>query len=364
MTARLFGQEVRRSEDPHLLTGTALFVDDVQLPGMLHVAFLRSPHAHARLGAVDASEACEAPGVAAVVTGEELGDLCRPGPLLVAPPPIERLTFHRRTQPPLARGKVRHVGEPIAAVVAESRYAAEDAVARIAVELEPLEPAVELETALEPGAPLVHEELESNLAAHVIQTKGDYEAAAAAADRIVRREFRYDRGAAAALENRGVVAQWDPRAEHLTVWDTTQAPIPVRNALAGVLGLAEFQVRVVAPFIGGGFGPKIMFYSEEILIPWIAMRLGRPVKWIEDRWENFFATTQEREQLHAAELALSGDGRILGVRDEFLHDTGAYDPYGLTVPINTQCTLLGPYRVANYYSEFRVVFTNKTVVTP
>ena len=162
-----------------------------------------------------------------------------------------------------------------------------------------------------------------------------------------------------------MVADWDARAGGLTIWDTTQAPIPIRNGLAAMLGLPEHQVRVIAPFIGGGFGPKIMmFYPEEVLLPWAAMRLGRPVKWIEDRSENFFATTQERDQVHDAEIALDADGRILGIRDSFLCDTGAYNPYGLTVPINSQCTLLGQYRVPNYESEFRLVFTNKPIVTP
>src|SRR5205814_2087121 len=151
----------------------------------------------------------------------------------------------------------------------------------------------------------------------------------------------------------------------LTMWDTTQAPIPIRNGLAQLLGLLESQVRVVAPFVGGGFGPKIMmFYPEEVLVPWAAMRLGRPVKWTEDRQENFFATTQERGQIHDAELAVAKDGTVLGVKDVFLHDTGAYDPYGLTVPINSQCTLLGPYDIPSYESEFTAVFTNKTIVTP
>ena len=178
---------------------------------------------------------------------------------------------------------------------------------------------------------------------------------------MIARRFLYDRGASAAIENRAVVAQWDAQAEELTIWDTTQAPIPIRNGLAARLGLLESQVRVVAPFVGGGFGPKIMmFYPEELLVPWAAMRLGRPVKWTEDRQENFYATTQERGQVHDAEMALTRDGRILGVRDIFLFDTGAYDPYGLTIPINTQCTLLGPYDIPNYDSEFTAVFTNKT----
>ena len=358
------GARVRRKEDARLLTGQALFVDDVSLPDLLHAAFVRSEQAHARIRALDASGARSIEGLRGVFFAHHLGTLDRPGAVLVPPPPIERLVFHPRTPRPLAAQWVRYVGEPIAVVVADDRYLAEDAAERVRVELEPLPAAIDLEAALEPGAPRVHADLESNLAAHVVQEKGDYVRARERSDLVIRRRFHYDRGAACAIENRGVVAQWDARTERLTVWDTTQAPIPVRNALAGCLGLSESQVRVVAPFIGGGFGPKIMFYPEELLVPWLAIRLNRPVKWIEDRHENFFATTQERGQVHEAELALTGEGRILGVRDEFLHDTGAYNPYGLTLPINTQCTLLGPYRVPHYYSEFRSVFTNKTIVTP
>ena len=361
----LVGMAIRRNEDPRLLTGRALFVDDVALPDMAHVAFLRSPYAHARILAVDTSEAAAMEGVLAVMTADDLGDYWQPGPLLVPPPPVEGLVFHQRCQVPLAKGKVRHVGEPIAVVVAASRYVAEDAAERIVVDWEPLDAVVGLEAALAPGAPRVHEDLESNLAAFVPQRKGDWAAARQRADLVISRRYDYDRGAAAAIENRGVVAQWDARADRLTIWDTTQAPIPVRNGLASMLGLSEHQVRLVAPFIGGGFGPKIMmFYPEEVLVPWLAMRLGRPVKWIEDRAENFFATTQERGQVHEAEMALTRDGEILGIRDSFLHDTGAYDPYGLTVPLNSQCTLLGPYRVPAYESELRAVFTNKPIVTP
>ncbi len=364
MATRYFGKPIRRNEDPRLLRGEALFVDDVHRSGMLHVAVLRSQYAHARLLGIDASAARERPGVVAVYTADDLGDLNQPGPLLVTPPPIERLVFHERTQRQLATDKIRYAGEALALVVAESRYIAEDALTDIFVDAEPLDVAVDVEKALAPDAPRVHEDLPSNVAAHVIQEKGDYAAAQSRADVVVKRRFVYDRGTAAAMENRGVVADWDGKSRRLTVWDTTQAPIPVRNALAAVLGLSESQVQVIAPFIGGGFGPKIMFYPEEFLVPWVAMRLGRPVKWIEDRQENFFGTTQERGQVHEAELALTREGRILGVKDVFLHDTGAYDPYGLTVPINTQCTLLGPYDVPNYYTEFTVVFTNKTIVTP
>jgi CO/xanthine dehydrogenase Mo-binding subunit len=266
---------------------------------------------------------------------------------------------------PLAKEKVRHAGEPIAMVIAESRYIAEDALADIAVELEPLPAVVDPEKALVAGSPLVHDDVGSNVAAWVRQTKGNYAAGAAAADRIIRCRLRYSHGISSPIETRGVVAHWDGRAHRLTVWDSTQAPVFIRNGLAGMLGLSERQVRVIAPFVGGGFGPKIMmFYPEEVLLPWAAMRLGRPIKWIEDRREHFFATSHERGQIHDAEIALTRDGKILGIKDVFLHDTGAYDPYGLTVPINSQCTLLGPYMVPSYDSTFTAVFTNLPIVTP
>ena len=366
MATRVFGQPIKRNEDPRLLTGQALFVDDVDLPGMLHAAFLRSAYAHARIRGIDASAALARTGVAAVYTAADLGDYWKPGPLLVPPPPIEGRVFNERTQVPLAKDKVRFAGEPIAVVIAESRYLAEDALTDIVVDFEPLPAVVDLEKALEPGSALAHDDVGSNVAAHIVQRKGgDYAAARAKADLVVKRRFFYHHGAAAAMENRGIVAQWDAKAAKLTVWDTTQAPIAIRNGLAGMLGLSENQVRVVAPFIGGGFGPKIMmFYQEEVVIPWAALKLNRPVKWIEDRAENFVATTQERGQIHDAELALTKDGRILGVHDVFLHDSGAYDPYGLTTPLNSQCTLLGPYHIPSYYSEFTAVFTNKPIVTP
>jgi carbon-monoxide dehydrogenase large subunit len=365
MSTRFFGKRIKRNEDPRLLTGQALFVDDVQLPDMLHVAFLRSPYAHGRIKSVDHSNALNREGVVAAYSAEDLAEYWQNGPLLVSPPPVDRVVFNERTQPNLAKGVVRYVGEPIVAVVAESRYIAEDALADIHVEIDPLPVVVDLEKALKEGSERVHEDLDSNLAAHVIQEKGSYAEAKRKADVFIKRRFLYDHGAAAAMENRGIVAAWDRLAQRLTVWDTTQAPIPIRNGLAGMLGLSENQIRVIAPFIGGAFGPKIMmFYPEEMLIPWIAIQLERPVKWIEDRSENFVATTQERNQIHDAEIALTKDGKILGVRDVFLHDTGAYDPYGLTCPINSQCTLLGPYDVPAYYSEFKVVFTNKPIVTP
>jgi len=361
----LIGASVLRNEDRRLLTGAALFVDDVHLEGMLHVAFVRSDYAHGTLREVDLSAAREHPGVIAAYSAEDLGEYWAPGPLLVPPPPIERCEFRSATQVPLARDKVRHVGEAIAMIVATSRYVAEDAVALVEVDIEPLPPVATTEGALAEDAARIHDQFDSNEAAHVVQEKGDYEAVAGGAALRIRRKFKIDRGASAPMENRGIVASWDERSDELTIWDTTQAPIPIRNGLACMLGLPETHVRVIAPFIGGGFGPKIMmFYPEEVLLPWASMQLKRPIKWIEDRQESFFATTQEREQIHDAELAVDADGRILGVRDSFLCDTGAYNPYGLTIPINSQCTLLGPYAVPNYSSEFRMVFTNKPIVTP
>jgi carbon-monoxide dehydrogenase large subunit len=363
---KFIGERITRTEDPRLLTGQALFVDDVDIPGMLHAAFLRSDYAHANLLSIDITQAQERPGVVAVFTAEEMGDEWQPGPPNVSPPPtVEGITFHSRTQVPLAKGKVRHVGEAIAVVIAESRYIAEDAVEDILVDLEPLEVVANIETALDPDAPLVHDDLESNLAAHMIQGKGDYQAAKAGADVVISRKIEIDRGAAAAMENRGIVAHWDSKNQHLTVWDTTQAPIPIRNGLASRLGLTHSQVRVIAPFIGGGFGPKMMMhYPEEILIPWISKKLGKPIKWIEDRRENFFATTQERRQVHDAEMILTKDGKILGISHTFLHDSGAYDPYGLTIPLNTESHAAGGYDVPNYYSDLKVVFTNKIFTTP
>ncbi|MEX1248494.1 MAG: xanthine dehydrogenase family protein molybdopterin-binding subunit [Anaerolineales bacterium] len=365
MATRYFGERIKRNEDPRLLTGRALFVDDVNLPGMAHVAFVRSPYAHANIRSIDVTAAKELPGVLAVYTAADLGSYWRTGILNVGLPPIKDAVFNERLHPILAKDKVRHVGEPVVCVVAETRYIAEDAVNRILVDYEALPVHIDPRKALAADATLLHEDLENNIAAHVVQRKGDYEKAKARADIVIKREFFYDRGTAAAMENRGIVAAWDAKADKLTIWDTTQAPVIIRNGIAGMLGLSEHQVRLIAPFIGGGFGPKIlMFYPEEMLLPWISMQINRPVKWIEDRSENFYATTQERGQFHEAEMALTQDGTILGVRDVFWHDNGAYDPYGLTVPINTQCTLLNMYLIPNYYSEFTAVFTNKPMVSP
>ena len=366
MNYKVIGQRVKRVEDPRLLTGQALFVGDVNLPEMLHAAFFRSDYAHAKLISIDTSQAKKIPGVVGVYTAEDMGDAWEPGPPLVSPPPtLENVTFNSRRQVPLVKDKVKHAGEAIAVVVAESRYIAEDAVEEIIVEMEPLPAVVDLEKCLDPGSPLVHEDLDTNLAAHLIQTKGDYDAAEKKADLILKRRFHLDRGAAVAMENRGIVVVWDEKSQNLTMWDATQSPIPIRNGIAARLGLRTHQVRVIAPFVGGGFGPKIMmFYAEEMVLPWLAMKLRKPVKWIEDRRENFYATTQEREQIQDVEMALSKEGIILGIKQKIIHDSGAFDPYGLTIPLNTQSHSMGGYDVKNYSSELTVVFTNKTITTP
>ncbi|HZA02101.1 MAG TPA: xanthine dehydrogenase family protein molybdopterin-binding subunit [Hyphomicrobiaceae bacterium] len=362
---RFFGASQRRNEDAALLTGRAQFVGDVLLAMMWHAAFVRSPYASARIQSIDVSAARQRPGVVAVFTAADLGEVCQPVPLVVPPPPIKGLVFNKRTQTPLARGQVRYVGEPVALVIAESRYAAEDAAGDIVVEYEELPAAADLEKAIQAGSPLVHDDVPSNVAAKAIQTKGDYNAAAKSAYKIIKRRIRYEHGMPHPMETRGIVAQWDEKAGRLTVWAATQAPTSLRGALAGVLGMSEGQIRVIAPFVGGGFGAKLLYYyPEELLIPWAARKLKGSIKWIEDRGEHFVATAQERGQIHDVEMALAGDGTILGIKDVFLHDNGAFNPYGLTVPLNSQCSVLGNYVVPNYDSTMICVFTNKPLVGP
>ncbi|HSA81929.1 MAG TPA: xanthine dehydrogenase family protein molybdopterin-binding subunit [Geminicoccaceae bacterium] len=365
MTNKYVGSSQRRNEDPNLLRGRALFVDDVVLPNMLHAAFVRSPYASANLKSIEVTAARERPGVVAVYTAADLGDFNRSAPVVVPPPPIEDLIFNKRTQSPLVKDRVRHVGEPVALVIADSRYTAEDAAGDVDVDYEQLPAAVDLERALADDAVLVHADLPSNVAAKARQTKGNYEAAAEQADVVIRRRFAYEHGMAQPMETRGIVAEWNAKADKLSIWASTQAPTSLRTALAGLLGMTERQIRVVAPFVGGGFGCKVlMYYPEELLIPWAACRLNCAVKWIEDRSESFVATTHERGQIHDAEMALTADGRILGIKDTFLHDNGCYNPYGLTVPINSQCSVLGNYVVPSYDSTFTAVFTNKPIVSP
>ena len=366
MAEKLVGKRIKRNEDPRLLTGQALFVDDVELPGMLHAAFLRSDFAHAIINNIDTSEAKKRPGVWAVYTAEDMGDYWHPSDLLVPPPfAIEGAVFNEKTQVPMAKDKVRHSGEAIAVVIAESRYLAEDALPYIIADLEPLPAVVDLEKALESDSTLLYEDLGTNLAAHVKQEKGSYAEAKEKADLVISRKIFVDRCASGAMENRGLVVNWDEKTQHMDVWCTTQAPIPLRNNIAKSLGLAEHQVRAIAPFVGGGFGPKIMLQQpDEVVLTWASIQLKKPIKWIEDRREDFFASTSERDQVHYSELAINKNGKIVGLKDVFFHDTGAYDSYGQTLTLNTMTHTMGPYVVPNFYTECKTVFTTKMLTSP
>jgi carbon-monoxide dehydrogenase large subunit len=361
MTTRSIGARIPRNEDPRLLRGLGRFVDDIEPRGVLHAAGLRSPHAHARVVSIDASRARALPGVHLVLTAAELGELNQPSPLLIPHPGLA----HPRTQRPLATDAVRHVGELVAFVVADDRYVAEDAAGLIDVGYEPLPAVADLEGAATPGAPLVHPDVPGNRAARVVQQVGDPDAAFARAAHILAERLYIERSCGSPLEARGVVAQHDPRTGQLTVWSSTQAPLPIKNGLARIFGLPEFKVEVIAPDTGGGFGTKIMlFYPEEILVPYAAMRLGRPVKWTEDRLEHFVSASHERGQLHDVEVACDADGRILGLRDRFWHDAGAYTPYGIVIPLITSTQLPGPYRIRHYRVAFDVLYSNKVATTP
>ncbi len=361
MATRWFGAPVQRIEDPRLLRGRGTYVDDIDLPEMLHAAVLRSTHARARILSIDTSAARALPGVHLVLTASNLGQVLEPSPLLV---PHHALT-QPRTQLPLALDEVHYVGEAVAFVVADNRYIAEDALDLIDVEYDPLPVVHSLETAAAEDAPLVHADVPGNVAAHLVQVVGDPDAVFASAAHVLHETLLMDRGAAMPMECRGVLARWDAHEGLLTCWISTQGPIPIRNGLAAIFHLPEHKVRVIAPDVGGGFGTKIMmFYPEEILVPFAAIHLGRPVKWIEDRREHFISANQERSQLHEVEYAFDDQGILMAVRDKFLHDTGAYTPYGIIVPIITACTLPGPYRLKNYYSEFKVLYTNKVPVSP
>ncbi len=361
MSTRMFGARVQRTNDARLLRGEGAFVDDIPLHGALHAAFLRSPFPRARIVSIDTGAAERHPGVAAVYTCDSIGPCDMPMPLLIPHPSI----VNGRTQRPLARGDVFYVGQTVAMVVAVDRYTAEDAVGLIEVEYEPLEAVTDLDAAVAEGAPRLHPDVPGNVAAHFVQQSGDPDAAFRSAAHVTRLRVRVDRSTAAPLECRAVAARWDGVSGELTVWDGTQAPISVRGGLASLLGLDEDKVRVIAPNVGGGFGQKVLlFYPDEILVPWAAMRLGRPVKYIEDRRENFIGSSHERTQIHDIELAATKDGEVLALRDSFLHDTGAFIPYGIAVAQVASTSIAGPYRIPNIRVEFRAVYTPTVPVTP
>ncbi|WP_084957869.1 aerobic carbon-monoxide dehydrogenase large subunit [Thermoactinospora rubra] len=363
MTTQLFGERVRRREDPRLLTGQGRYLDDLGRDA-LAVAFVRSPHAHARIRDIDVSGALDVEGLVAVYTYEDLPErLAEPLPLLIPHPALT----HGRTAHPLAKDVVRHVGEPVVMVVAEDRYLAEDACGLIEVDYEVLKPVVGIEEAAQ-GAQLVHEDVPGNVGAHMVQE-------VPAADGRSAREaietaphtlaFRLDieRSASMPLEGRGVYARWD--GSDLRVYSSTQTSTSVRMAIAAKLELPLPHVEVIAPDVGGGFGVKIMHpWPEEILVPWAAMLLGRPVKWTEDRREHFVSSAHERGQVHYVRVGFDDEGRVQGLEVTILHDHGAYTPYGIIVPIITSTQLLGPYRIGAYRVEFSSIYTNTVQVTP
>jgi carbon-monoxide dehydrogenase large subunit len=359
----MFGAPITRQEDQRFLTGKGTYVDDIELPDMLHAAILRSPYAHARINAIDVSKAAELDGVAAVLTYKDLDVATEPLPLLIPHPALT----HPHTQYALAKDTVRYMGEAVALVVARDRYIAEDALFLIDVDYEPLPVVspIDLTEAMAPDTALIYANTPDNIAAHLIHKVSNVEAAFASATHIFQRRVQLERSSSQPMETRGVVARFDAFEKALTVWDSTQGPISIRNGLAVLFGLPTEKVRVTPTDVGGGFGGKMMlFYPEEILIPFAAIRLGKPVKWIEDRMEHMVGSNHERGQVHDISVALDADGRILGLRDSFIHDTGAYCPYGIIVPLITACQLPGPYKLPAYYSDATVVYTNRTPVSP
>ena len=351
------GQLIRRREDPRLVTGTGQFIDDLRFADCLHAAILRSLHAHARILAIDTSRAAKAPGVVAVVTGADLGRANAPIPVFNEHPGLPRACGIV----PLATGRVRFVGEPVAAVVATDRYLAQDALELIAVEYEALPAVTDVEAALAAGAPLVHEALGTNVAADWRQRVGDLDGAFQDADVVVRVKLRVARGGGHPLETRGLVAR--PEGDRLTVWAAIQMVHRHRRFIARQLGLPEEQLRVIAPpDVGGGFGTKGQFYPEDIIVPALALRLDRAVKWIEDRREHTVGSYVEREQVHELEIAATRRGELLALRDRFLHEFGAYTVSGLNLPQNTMIHSVGPYRIPSLDLHMRGVLTNTTPV--
>jgi len=357
MGERLFGASVRRREDARLVTGRGRYVADVALPGLLHVAVHRSPHAHARVVRIDAEAARRRPGVVRVLVPADVAALGRlpllvPHSSLIAPACPEILP----------QEIVSYAGQPVALVVAESAVAAADALDALVVEYEPLPAVVAADDALKSDGPRVHPG--GNVAARYTQRVGDPAGALGGAHLVLRERFHLHRGAGMAIETRAIAARWDVDLGQVTVWSTTQAPQILRRLLARSLKLPEHAVRVVTQDIGGGFGPKAIVYAEDILVPYLARALERPVRFVETRREHLLAVTQERDQWHEVELGVARDGRIVALRDSFVHDCGAFVSWGVIVPILTSVTVPGPYRVPNYEVTLTAVYTNRVPVTP
>ena len=361
-TPSLIGAPVKRREDERLLTGRGRFVADLMRPGMLHAAFLRSPHAHARILGIETGAARSSAGVVAALTADDVREDARPIRAL------SRMRGYTVTEmPALATGTARYAGEAVAAVVAESRYAAEDALERIVVEYAPLAAVTDPRDAMADGVPLLHTEAARNVILSREFAQGDVAAALAGSKVTIQDRFRFHRHAAVAIENRACLAEWDAGTSSLTLWTSTQVPGMIREALAELLGIPVHRIRVVAPDVGGGFGMKSALYPEEVAVSALARRLGRPIKWIGDRREDLLTSTQAWDEDIEAELGLDGDGRIRGLRAKVWADVGAYSIYPWTASIEViqvVSFLPGPYRVPHYHGQAWGVATNKAPMGP
>jgi len=348
------GQAMRRREDPRFITGRGIYVDDIARPGTLHMAVVRSPEAHARLVSVDTSAALERADTVGVFTGEDL-DLEGPLPMAWVPPGVEVNTPEHW---PLARGKVGYVGQAVAVVVGTDKYAVVDAAEDVVVEYDPLPVVVDMEKALEDGAPLVHEEFGSNRSHEWTLAGGDVEQGFAEADVVLEQRIVNHRTAGAAIEPRGAIAEW--HGDRATLYSATQIPHILRLQLAVMLGIAEDRIRVIAPDVGGAFGTKLNVYGEEALVMWLARKLNRPVRWTETRSENMATTIHGRDQIDYVKLGAKRDGTLTAIHTRVLQDCGAYfqllTPY---IPCFTAFVMSGPYRIPNVKTDITGVFTNK-----
>src|ERR1700726_4591624 len=362
MDAKWFGAAVKRKEDPALLAGKGRFIDDVRVPGTVHAACVRSSHPHAKIRGIDVSAAKALNGVHLVLGFSDLPEPMQqnPLPLFVPSPAITQLHMPYA----LAREETVYVGEPIAIVVADSRHIAEDAAAFVEVDYEPLPGVSDCAAAIEPGSPLAHADAKSNIAARVPITVGDVDAAFAGAAHVVRERIFIHRGGPFFMECRGLVASHDATAGAYTVYISSQGSHRIKRGLLDVLDLNDNQMHVITPDVGGGFGPKGAIYPEYPCVAAAAKMLGRPVKWIEDRRENFFCTHQERDQFWDLELAADRDGKILALRGRLVHDTGAFVPWGLVLPWIAATTVPGPYVIPNFKIELNAVYTNMISTTP
>jgi carbon-monoxide dehydrogenase large subunit len=363
------GRSVSRREDRRLLTGRGQFIADLKLPQMLHAVFVRSPVAHARINAIDLSRAAAMPGIIYALSGPELARQLPPVPdtQLALPSKWTTLVQHEfinPQQPLLAYDKVRHVGEAVAVIVAESRYAAEDAAELVTLDLDPLPAVLDPEAALRPGTAVIHDRFATNLIGSFTIGKGDVDGALARAPRRLQRRFYHHRYAAMPMECRGVVGLHDPRTDSVTIWSGTQVVHWVRREAATVLKLPEARVRCIALDVGGGFGVKGHVYPEDLLIPFLARKLGRPVQWIEDRHEHLLCSCQSRDQTHDVDVGFDDEGRILALRDRFIVDCGAWNPIGAGVVYNTAVHLPGPYKIDAIAFDAKIAATNKVPNAP